>query len=73
MQTNYARDIYYAVESIKLQQAKKKTAKGLLSPKSSFSPIVSDVTKQPIYKIAKYKNAIKSHRMEFLNNGNTTT
>jgi hypothetical protein len=74
MQTNYARDIYLALDNIKIKNSNKKKSRSLLAPnKSSFNMDNSSIKNEPLYKIARYKNAIKQKRMEFLNGRNSTT
>ena len=76
MQTNYAREMFLVFDNFNIaSKKKKKNSNSLLTRnKSSYTNNSNtDATSQPIYKIARYKNAIKQKRMEFLNNGNTTT
>lgn len=78
MQTNYAREMFLAFDNFNIaSKKKKKNSNSLLtrnkSSRTNNNNNNTDVTSQPIYKIARYKNAIKQKRMEFLNNGNTTT
>jgi hypothetical protein len=76
VQTNYAREMFLVFDNFNIaSKKKKKNSNSLLTRnKSSYTNNSNtDVTSQPIYKIARYKNAIKQKRMEFLNNGNTTT
>jgi len=73
MQTNYAREIFLVFDNFNITSKNKGNKNSLLKRNSGFSSIHNNTKNQPIYKIARYKNAIKQKRMEFLNNGNTTT
>ena len=77
MQTNYAREMFLAFDNFNIASKKKKKNSNSLLTRNKSSRTNNnnntDVTSQPIHKIARYKNAIKQKRMEFLNNGNTTT
>ena len=72
MKINYTNDIYTVVSQINTTPVKTKKSTGLLSP--NMSKIKKDgVKKQPVYKIAKFTNAIKNIRMESRNVRNKTT